>query len=292
MEPGRPLTYPLLLLVALIIGSLVTHMVLYNQYQKSQETAYNKIQTLNITINRASDNIDSIASRLEQLDNKYNNLNDKVYTLDYSLNVLENSIEYLGHRIDLFEEKYEQLVQENEDGIQQIKSLEEHVEKLYRELGVTEGYKLYLDHDIYFQYPKNMTLTEKGLRAKDATTLQGLISGSTVKDEYCQYFVTDWEYDIFDYYQSNLLTELNSMQDILRDVENLQVSEDKTTSHLGHTVYYRDFSGTINNVDISGRMCIWFCEVKKRAHAIFLWEYGEEGPASFNFILESYRCHR
>ena len=279
--------------MGLVAGSLGCHLILSDSYEKAQVNTFESMQTLNDTIQGINRNINSIAFKVEQLEGRASDLNTRVDVNEYLLDSVESETEYINHRIDLLEDKYDILVEENEENIKQISETDEHVSRLYQELGVSDGCRLYLDHEVMFEYPEEMSVSEEGLRSRDATSLDGLVSGSIIEEENFEVIVVSWDYDFFSYYEENVLNELDNLASLSEyGLEELQPGEVLETNHLGHVVYYRDFTAALYNKTIHGIMGAWFCAPEKRFHALIVYMDAGDYEATFMDYLDSFRCHK
>lgn len=286
-------TIILIFSVGLVVGSLGCHLILSDRYGKTQEDMSNSIEALNKTVQDILGNIISIALKVERLEGRASDLNMRVDFNEYSLEGIDSDLEYIDHRIDLLEEKYKVLVEENEENLVQIREKDEHISHLYSELGVTDGCRLYLDHEVMFEYPEEMNVSEKGTRFRDASSLQGVVSGSLVEEERFEIMVTIWEYDFLDYYRENVLNELDNLALFAEyGFEDLQVGEVMETGHLGHIVYYRDFTAVLYDETIHGRLGAWFCTQERRIHVLLVFVDDVDYESSFLDYLASFRCHK
>jgi uncharacterized protein YoxC len=286
-------TIILIFSMGLVVGSLGCHLILSDSYRKTQEDMFESIEALNKTVQGILGNINSIALKVERLEGRASSLNTRVDLNEYSLEGVESDVEYIDHRIDLLEEKYDVLVEENEENLVQIREKDEHISHLYSELGVTDGCRLYLDHEVMFEYPEEMSVSEEGTRSRDASSLQGVVSGSLVVEERVEIMVTSWEYDVLDYYRENVLNELDDPALLAEyGFEDLQVGEVMETGHLGHVVYYRDFTAALYNETIHGRLGAWFCTQERRVHVLLVFVDDVDYESSFLSYLASFRCHK
>ena len=283
----------LLILIGIMVGSLGAHLVLYNSNQKANDETLNQLQTLNQTIQEINMQVNATSIKLKQLETTVSNQNTKISTNENNLNTLKTQVSTLSAQIDLIEQKYKVLDEEKGGILTQVNSLSHHITNLYKELGVSDGYKLYLDHEIMFEYKENMNITEKGIKFSYATNLEGVVWGSIIDGEHMDVMVTVWDYDILGYYKDNIQNQLESLS-ILSSygVRDLQISDIKQVTYLNHTVYYKEFTGTVGGKTINGRAGVWFCEHGKRGHELLLFNDTSEYNQQFTQYLESFRCHR
>ena len=158
-----------------------------------------------------------------------------------------------------------------------------------------EGNKLYLDHKIKFEYPEQMNITEKGLRKRDATSLDGLVSGILLDGNNTEIMVTDWDYDYLGFYSESLSDQLTEAIDELNKQEGYQIETnmEKSMTHLGHNLIYFDISGHLNNQTLTGRIGGWICTEENRVHFLMTYVLGEADPETlFNKYLETFSCHK
>ena len=288
-------TYLVILSLILTCGFFVSNLAFQKNYSQKYDETQRSIQLLNETSQNFQENILAVILRVDSLESRLSGISSELVSYEYSIMELENEIETLNDRVDYIEEQYEIEVRANEDKLEQINNLEDHISNLYSELGVTEGNKLYLDHNIKFEYPEQMNITEQGLRMRDATSLNGIVNGFILDGNNTEIMVTYWDYDYFGFYSESLSDQLNDEIDELNKQEgyHIETGMEKSMTHLGHNLIYIDISGYLYNQTLTGRIGGWVCTNEKRVHILLIYTVGEADPETlFDKYLETFSCHR
>ena len=287
-------TVVLLLFVVFAVGCLGGTLVIQNQLSQQINQNNQLISNLNQTINTINDNQYVFSKRVNDLESDYITLNGIVQTTDNYIITLNEEMEYLDYRLDLLDSDLRKVIQHNNEYIEKISDLEEHIDNLYIELGVDPDNRLYLDNNLMFEYPREMNISDSGLRLGDASIYSGIVIGAYLDDNVSEVFLSTWDADVLGQYASFTSIPEESALDDLRDFGFRKVTLLETDSKQidGHTMEYWHFSGKYGQINCTGIYGGWYCPQNKRMHYLIAYEFGGDGSISFlDDLLTSFRCH-
>lgn len=284
----------LVIVIAFALGCFGGTWLIQRNYEGKLENVDEKIGVLNDSIAMIDDNILSMAISLENLDDRFIDLNQLSHSNEYLVSSVADQLDYLSHRFDLLEEELKLETKANQENVKTIDELEAHIKNLYLELGVGEDNKLYVDNELKFEYPGSMNVSDSGLRIGDASDKSGIVYMNSYADNISLVILATWEYNFFDNDIEGIFSDSSSNREDLRDIgfREITLSEIKNMNMNGHTMYYNEFMATYETLNSSGIYGGWYCPQNKRIHSILAYALkSSEMTTFYEETTSSFRCH-
>lgn len=284
----------LLLFVAFAVAGLGGTWLIQRQFTADIEQNQEVISNFNQSLIEVNENLYDIAIRVDEIESDTSAINSIVQVNEYIIITLQEETEYLSNRLDNLETEFRLEIKTNQEYVDKISDLKEHIDKLYLALDVAPENKLYVDNEIMFEYPRDMNISESGLILGDASDYSGTVFGTYDFQNDIEIFISTWDSDLFGIYSEFTSIDDETATNDLKDIgfKKITLQESRSTKVNGHDMDYWVFSAKYEQMNCTGVYGGWYCPQNKRIHYIVAYKWGESDSISFlDDILASFRCH-
>ena len=152
----------------------------------------------------------------------------------------------------------------------------------------SQGFNTYSKYGFTFEYPKSMSITERGMLESTATSSSGMVIGELSNGEY-EMVLAGWLSTVTaPDLEDSLTGGLEGMEtEGTTVVEGQRVNS--TTS--GHTMMYQYFTATIEGETLNGIWGVWYCDTNDRFYQLGLMYSEQNMLPKFQQYLDSFTCH-
>ena len=282
----------LFIILGVLIGSLTANQITSNRYQQIINEKNNQIQVLNSSVSDYLLNITEKSEQISYLTNDLEFYRSQITMQESYLETATLDIQDAQDEIIDLKQQVRNLEVDNKKLEEEIENYEDHIDELYSLIEVSEENALYIDHSVYFEYPRSMNLTESGRISDEACEFYGEIylGGS---NETSNYFSLTWDFYLFNF----TLDEINMiiLEELIKESKHAefkyQFQESQEDMINGHNAITTKFTYIIGSQTLHGRLSLWFCEDKNRLYNLFMIFEGDDVDSFFKEFISSLDCH-
>ena len=150
------------------------------------------------------------------------------------------------------------------------------------------GYNAYSNWGFSFQYPKTMTITERGLLDSTATSSSGLVEGQSSTSQN-DVFIIAWTHSVNSIDPSTVLSgAINGFQQGSGGY-GLSIGQPASaTTKAGYHVVYQSFSSTVSGTHVQGVWSAWYSTQGQRLYQLAVVTSGSNAVNLYNTYLSSF----
>ena len=259
------------IIVSLLIGSGGCYVFISNSYLNQIQVNEDIIDSLNRELEIKIQSIGNLSQTINEQENMIEILSENLTNVNNEYSDIISSIQNEPNIIEEKEREIEDLEDELED-----KNFE--IIELNSRLGERLRWKTYNKHDVTFEYPEYMELSNIDL---------GYSAGQVLYRSY----LDPVSYFTFIWMDTATLIE-ETADEITSDVEDtffekMIIVESEVYGHQAYIIHY---TVQVGDGEYHGIMCIWECEDTGRTMALL--HYSSEDPLSMFFeCLGTIKCH-